>query len=59
MGTLHSLDKGMSCHSTSIELFYFNDNFCRIALWVSAFIDIKRGTGRANPKSGTEKEFDM
>ena len=24
----------MSCHLTRIELFYFDDNFCRIAQWV-------------------------
>ena len=24
----------MSCHSTRIELFYFDDNFRRIAQWV-------------------------
>ena len=32
-----TLDKAMWCHTTSIELFYFDDNFRRIALWVSAF----------------------
>ena len=36
MGTPYTFDKGMSCHSTSIELLYFDDNFCRIALWVLA-----------------------
>ena len=30
-------DKGMWCHLTRIELFYFNDNFCHIAQWVLAF----------------------
>ena len=36
MGTPYTFDKGMSCNSTSIELLYFADNFCRIALWVLA-----------------------
>ena len=27
----------MSCHSTRIELFYFDDNFRRIAQWVRRF----------------------
>ena len=34
MGTPYTFDEGMSCHSTRIELFYFDDNFRRIALWV-------------------------
>ena len=29
-------DEGMWCHSTRIELFYFDDNFRRIAQWVLA-----------------------
>ena len=32
-----NFDKRMRCHSTRIELFYFDDKFCRIAQWVSAF----------------------
>ena len=36
MGTPHIFDKGMSCLSTSAELFYFDDNFRQIALWVLA-----------------------
>ena len=32
-----TFDKGMLCHSTKIELFYFDDNFCRKAQWVLAF----------------------
>ena len=31
-------DEGMWGHSTRIELFYFDDNFRRIAQWVLAFI---------------------
>ena len=34
MGTPYTFDEGMSCHSTIIELFYFDDNFRRIAQWV-------------------------
>ena len=34
MGTPYTFDEGMSCHSTRIELFYFDDNFRRIAQWV-------------------------
>ena len=30
----YTFDLGMSCHSTRIELYYFDDNFCRIAQWV-------------------------
>ena len=30
----NTFDEGMSCHSTRIELFYFDDNFRRIAQWV-------------------------
>ena len=29
-------DKGIECYSTRIELFYFDDNFRRIAQWVLA-----------------------
>ena len=29
-------DEGMWCHLTRIELFYFDDNFHRIAQWVLA-----------------------
>ena len=29
-------DEGMWCHSTRLELFYLDDNFCRKALWVLA-----------------------
>ena len=32
-----TFDKGMSCHLTRIELFYFDDNFRRIAQCVLAF----------------------
>ena len=34
MGTPYTFDEGMSCHSTRIELFYFNENFRCIAQWV-------------------------
>ena len=34
MGTPYTFDEGMSCHSTRRELFYFDDNFHRIAQWV-------------------------
>ena len=37
MGTPYTFDEGMSCHSTRIELFYFDDNFRRIAQWVHSF----------------------
>ena len=37
MGTPYTFDEGMSCHSTRIELFYFDDNFRRIAQWVPPF----------------------
>ena len=30
----------MSCHSTRIELFYFDDKFCRIAQWVRPFSQV-------------------
>ena len=40
MGTPYTFDEGMSCHSTRIELFYFDDNFCRIAQWVHFFVVI-------------------
>ena len=33
----NTFDKGVCCHLTRIELFYFDDNFRCIALWVSAF----------------------
>ena len=36
MGTPYALDKHMSCHSTSIYLFNFDDTFRRITLWVLA-----------------------
>ena len=39
MGTPNTFDKGMSCHSTGIELFYFTDDFHRMVLWVLAFTD--------------------
>ena len=39
-----TFDEGMRCHSTRIELFYFNDNVFLIALWVSAF----SGSGGSN-----------
>ena len=39
MGTPYTFDEGMSCHSTRIELFYFDDNFRRIAQWVRPFRD--------------------
>ena len=32
-----TFDQGMGCHSTTIELFYFDDNFRRIAQLVLAF----------------------
>ena len=31
-----TFDKAIECHSTRFELFYFNENFRRIALWGSA-----------------------
>ena len=34
MGTPYTFDEGMSCHLTRIKLFYFDDNFRRIAQWV-------------------------
>ena len=37
MGTPYTFDEGMSCHSTIIELFYFDNNFRRIAQWVRTF----------------------
>ena len=37
MGTPYTFDEGMSCHSTRIELFNFDDNFRRIAQWVRPF----------------------
>ena len=37
MGTPYTFDEGMSCHSIRIELFYFDDNFRRIAQWVPPF----------------------
>ena len=37
MGTPYTFDLGMSCHSTRVELFYFDDNFRRIAQWVPPF----------------------
>ena len=37
MGTPYTFDLGMSCHSTSIELFYFDDSFRRYSLWVRPF----------------------
>ena len=37
MGTPYTFDEGMSCRSTRIELFYFDDNFRRIAQWVPPF----------------------
>ena len=43
----YSFDKGVWYHSTSIKLFYFNDNLLRIAQWVLAF---KHG-GRADSKN--------
>ena len=46
MGTSYTFDEGMSCHSTSIELFYFDDNFCQILLWVLALIFIINATAR-------------
>ena len=33
-----TFDKGMRCHLTTIELFYFDDNFRRIAQWLLAFM---------------------
>ena len=37
MGTPYTFDLGMSCHSTSLELFYFDENFRRHSLWVGPF----------------------
>ena len=37
MGTPYTFNLGMSCHSTRIELFYFDDNFRRIAQWFPPF----------------------
>ena len=34
MGTPYTFDRGMGCHSTKSELFYFDDNFRRKAQWV-------------------------
>ena len=31
-----TFDKGFGCHSTRIDLFYFDNTFSRIMLWVSA-----------------------
>ena len=38
MGTPYTFDEGMSCHLTRIELFYFDDNFRRIAQWVPPLV---------------------
>ena len=38
MGTPYTFDEGMSCHSTRIELFYFDGNFRCIAQWVPPFM---------------------
>ena len=38
MGTPYTFDEGMSCHSSRIELFYFDENFRRIAQWVRPFM---------------------
>ena len=43
MGTPYTFDEGMSCHSTRIELFYFDDNFHRIAQWVPPLMLIRAG----------------
>ena len=43
MGTPYTFDEGMSCHSTRIELFYFDDNFRRIAQWVRPLRPALRG----------------
>ena len=32
VGTPYIYDRGMQCHSTRIELFYFDDNFCQYSL---------------------------
>ena len=37
MGIPYTSDLGMSCHLTRIDLFYFDDNFRRIAQWVPPF----------------------
>ena len=37
-------DEGIECYSRRIELFYFEDNFPRIALRVLAFCDSKVGS---------------
>ena len=48
VGTPYTFDEGMSCHLTKIELFYFDDNFRRIAQWIRPFMqtlaifDLKR-----------------
>ena len=36
-GKRYFFDKGIGCHSTRIELFYFDDNFCCIAQCVLPF----------------------
>ena len=37
----NNYSKSDSGKGSSIELFYFDDNFCRIVLWVSAFSLVK------------------
>ena len=46
--TPYTSDEGMSCHSTRIELFYFDDNSRRIAQWACAkvcYVTIVGGVG--------------
>ena len=52
MGTPYTFDRGMWCHSTSIELFYFDDNFSRIPLWVLALqLDVSKDPERKTTSS--------
>ena len=39
------LDKETRCHSTRIELIYFDDDFRQLAQWVLAFRDWPLTTG--------------
>ena len=58
MGTPYTFDEGMSCHSTRIELFYFDENFRRIAQWARPFrLSVKQKWNCDDPKAVSKSNF--
>ena len=52
MGTPYTFEEGMSFHSTRLELFYFDDNFRRIAQWVRPLNQDNFGSSGSRKEGG-------